>query len=67
MRASISGHIAIEAGPTMNVRLIHYKAAKGNVGDDFSAWMVSRLLSTPLDEKASSVLFGVGSFQVSPP
>jgi succinoglycan biosynthesis protein ExoV len=45
----------------MNVRLIHYKAAKGNVGDDFSAWMFSRLLSTPLNEKASSVLFGVGS------
>ncbi|WP_299784493.1 polysaccharide pyruvyl transferase family protein [uncultured Roseobacter sp.] len=45
----------------MSARLVHYKADSGNVGDDFSAWMFSRLLSQPLDDTSGTILFGVGS------
>lgn len=45
----------------MKVRLVHYKSAKGNVGDDFSDWMFSRLLEGYLDDQSPHILFGIGS------
>lgn len=45
----------------MKLRLVDYKAPTGNVGDDFSDWMFSRLIPGTLSSSAPALLFGVGS------
>lgn len=45
----------------MTVKLVHYKASSGNVGDDFSEWLFSRCLGEALAETSDTLLFGVGS------
>lgn len=45
----------------MAARLVHYKAASGNVGDDFSEWLFSRHLGDLLTPNGDILLFGVGS------
>lgn len=45
----------------MSIQLIHYQSPQGNVGDDFSPWLFSKLLGPALRDDGKAQLFGVGS------
>jgi succinoglycan biosynthesis protein ExoV len=45
----------------MSIKLINFKSDSGNVGDDFSEWLFSRLIGSKLAEESDTLLFGVGS------
>lgn len=45
----------------MDIKLAYYKSPEGNVGDDFSPWLFSKVFGDHISDNGETLLFGVGS------